>query len=131
MPKSGRRSNPSPSDERKLARMFRNRPRVTSRTGNSVYLAVVLVDGIMILHLKSAARRFKLGHRSQLYNVLKKYHKKWRAEETHQHSSLRSVNHHHTGPVLKMDISFKFTEFYFIKENSFELQKLFLLPNCI
>lgn len=43
----------------------------------------------------------------------------------------QSVYHHHTGPVLKMDISFKFTEFYFIKENSFELQKLFLLPNCI
>lgn len=59
---SGRRSNPSPSDERKLVRMFRNHPGVTSRTGNSVYLAVVLVDGIMILHLKSAARWFKLGH---------------------------------------------------------------------
>lgn len=62
MPKSGKRSNLSPSDERKLPRMSRNRPGVTSRTGNSVYLAVVLVDGIMILHLKSAARRFRLGH---------------------------------------------------------------------
>lgn len=39
------------------------------------------------------------------------------------HAGLQSLNHHHTVPVLKMDVSFKFTENYFyllIKENSFK-----------